>query len=265
MDFKAIIEKFTSGNLLPAAIVLLAGCIVIKLILAGEKKALEKSKRIDPMAYRFIRNATNIILWVVLIIEVLKLLGVQSTSLVTMVAAGGAAIALALQGSLSNLAGGILIMFAKPFVYGDYIECNGIGGTVEAIDLLCTSVITPDGKIVTLPNSSITNTTVTNFTKLGKRRVDVDFGISYHSDIDTAREAVIEMARQDGRFLMTEPFECNVMNYSASSVDLEFRGWCRPGDYWGVLFDTRKGVKNALAKAGVEIPFPQMDVHIDNK
>ena len=167
MNFQDTGLAFLKDNLLPAVIVLVGGFIVMKIILKVEDKLLQKSRFIDPMLYKFVKSATKVCCWAVIIVETLRQLGINATSIITVFAAAGAAIALALQGSLSNLAGGILIMFTRPFTKGDYILCNGVEGTVDSIDLLYTTILTVDGKIISVPNSNLTSNTITNFTRLG--------------------------------------------------------------------------------------------------
>ena len=261
MNFQDTGIAFLKDNLLPAVIVLVGGFIVMKIILKVEDKLLQKSRFIDPMLYKFVKSATKVCCWAVIIVETLRQLGINATSIITVFAAAGAAVALALQGSLSNLAGGILIMFTRPFTKGDYILCNGVEGTVDSIDLLYTTIITADGKIVSVPNSNLTSNTITNFTKLGVRRVEIKIGISYESDIDSAKYSIINKAKQDKRFVDDRPITCDVLEYADSAVILIFRGWVSAADYWNVFFEMNNDLKNVLKEAGAEIPFPQIDVH----
>lgn len=261
MSFQDTGLAFLKDNLLPAAIVLVGGFIVMQIILKVEDKLLQKSRFIDPMLYKFVKSATKVCCWSVIIVETLKQLGINATSIITVFAAAGAAVALALQGSLSNLAGGILIMFTRPFTKGDYILCNGVEGTVDCIDLLYTTILTVDGKIISVPNASLTSNTITNFTKLGVRRVEIKVGISYDSDIDSAKYSLINRAKQDKRFVEDRPITCDVLEYADSAVILVFRGWVNASDYWDAFFNMNNDIKNVLKEAGAEIPYPQIDVH----
>ena len=255
------IVTFLTSKLLPAVIILVAGWIIIKLIIGIEKKVLEKSKHIDAALFKFITNATKIVLWIIVILELLKKLGVDSTSLITVFAASGAAIALSLQGSLSNLAGGILIMITRPFIRGDYVACAGIEGVIDSTDLLYTTLITADGKTVSLPNSSLTTNTIVNYSRLGKRRVETKVSVAYGSDLELAKKKLVEYAKKSGFFLDDEAYTCDVSGYGDSGIEIMFRGWCKQENYWGAYFAMNNATKAIFADAGVEIPFPQIDVH----
>ena len=261
MSFQDISIAYLKDSLLPAVIVLVGGFIVMKIILKVEDKLLNKSRHIDPMLFKFIKSATKVCCWCIIIVETLRQLGINATSIITVFAAAGAAVALALQGSLSNLAGGILMMFTRPFKKGDYILCNSVEGTVDSIDLLYTTIITADGKIISVPNSNLTNNTITNFTRLGVRRVELKIGISYDSDIDSAKYSIINKAKQDKRFVDDRPITCDVLEYADSAVILVFRGWVKAADYWNVFFEMNNDLKSVLAEAGAHIPYPQMDIH----
>lgn len=255
------IVTFLTSKLLPAVIILVVGWIVIKLIAGIVKKILEKTKHVDQALFKFILNAVKIVLWIVLLLEVLKKLGVDSSSLLTVFAASGAAIALSLQGSLSNLAGGILIMITRPFVRGDYVACNGVEGVIDTTDLLYTTMITADGKTVSLPNSSLTSNTIVNYSRLGKRRVETKVSVAYGSDLELAKQKIVEYAKKSGYFLNDEAFTCDVAGYGDSGIEIMFRGWCKQENYWGAYFEMNNATKGILANAGVEIPFPQIDIH----
>jgi len=259
--FKTQVVTFLTAKLVPALIILVVGLIVIKVVIGIEKKILEKSKHIDAALFKFIQNATKIVLWIILLLEILKKLGVDSTSLLTVFAASGAAIALALQGSLSNLAGGILIMLTRPFVRGDYVACNGVEGVIDTTDLLYTTLITADGKTVSLPNSSLTSNTIVNYSRLGKRRVETKVSVAYGSDLELAKRKIVEYAKKSGYFLADEAFTCDVAGYGDSGIEIIFRGWCKQENYWGAYFEMNNATKGILANAGVEIPFPQIDIH----
>lgn len=250
--------------ILEAILILVVGYFAIKLVLRGVKKLLERTKQVDSMLHTFILHAVEIFLWVVIILSALNKLGIDSTSVVTVLAACGAAVALALQGSLSNLAGGILIMISQPFSSGDYICTCGVEGTVESIDLLHTTIVTADRRLVTIPNGSLTGNVIVNNTKEGTRRVDIEVGISYNSDLDTARYILSGMAKRESRVLEEPSPVCVVTEYADSAVILSLRCFCKSTDYWDVKFALQNEMKAELEKAGIEIPFPQVDVHMQN-
>ncbi|MBR0129900.1 MAG: mechanosensitive ion channel family protein [Firmicutes bacterium] len=245
-------------------ITLLVGYIVSGVAQKAVGKLLEKSK-LDPMLHKFFKTAIKIVVWAAVIMAILGALGISTTSVVTVFAAAGAAIALALQGSLSNIASGLLIMFNRPFGAGDYISCGGAEGSVQAIDLLYTTIRTADNRTVTIPNGQLTANSITNFSRTDKRRVDMSVGISYGSDLNAAIAALTSLGKSHSKVLADPAPMCVVSSYDESAIRLLFRVWCEPGDYWDVLFDLQTATKGALDAAGVHIPFPQVDVHIKEK
>lgn len=245
----------------PALGVLIIGAILIRGLQKVLKKVLEKTG-IDAMLHKFIINAAKIAAWAVLLISVLKMIGVDTTSVITVFAACGAALALALQGCLSNLASGILLMFSTPFHKGDYISCAGMEGSVDSINLLHTTLLTVDNRCVTVPNATFTGNAITNASKMPKRRVDISMGISYDSDIEKAKKAMIDLAASSGMILDTPAAPvCNITSYGDSDIVLQYRGWVDSANYWTVYFLMQNGLKEALDKVGVEIPYPQIDIH----
>ena len=254
-DFKSLVILF-----IPALLVLLIGALLIRILLKIIRKVFKKST-IDPMLHVFIINAVKIAAWSLLVVSVLRMVGVDTTSVITVLAACGAAIALALQGSLSNLAGGILIMATKPFKKGDFISCAGNSGSIDSIHLLHTYVITVDNQHISIPNSVLTSNPITNATKLSTRRVDIRIGVAYESDLDKAKQTILGMAAAAGSFLQDPAPLVNTVEYADSAVILEFRGWCSTEDYWKNYFVMQNGMKSALDAAGIEIPFAQIDIH----
>lgn len=253
---------FLEHSLLPAVIVLVIGLVVRSLLLKLVKKLLNKENRkIDRSVDNVILTLVNVAIWLIIIFTICPYFGINTASLITVFAAASAAIALALQGSLSNIASGILIMVNKPFAYGDFIEAAGSAGTVESIGLFATTIITPDNKTVSIPNSTVTSGVISNVTRRGTRRVDVSVGVAYGSDLEKAKAAIIEAAKKTGYFLETPAPCCDVNEHAASAIILFFRGWCKSSEYWDAYFGINNAIKAALDEAGVEIPFPQIDVH----
>ena len=244
----------------PALVVLIIGAILIKGLQKVLKKILEKTG-VDQMLHKFIINAAKIAAWSVLIISVLKMVGVDTTSVITVFAACGAAVALALQGCLSNLASGILIMTTTPFKKGDYITCAGNAGSVDSINLLHTSLVTVDNQHISVPNAVLTGNAITNATKLSTRRVDIRIGVAYESDLDQAKQAILKLAADNGMFIDAPAAVVNIVEYADSAIILEFRGWCNTSDYWGAYFYMQNSIKSALDAIGIEIPFTQIDIH----
>lgn len=247
-----------------AAVVFILGWIVIRIILRLEKKALEKS-RLDEALHLFIIKATKVILWIILIITVLQKLGISTASLVAVLGAGGAAIALALKDSLGNIAGGLIILINKSFSRGDTIEVAGTCGIVDSIDLLTTQLHTFDNKVVTVPNGTITTSVLTNYSREETRRVDCVFSISYSADIEKAR-TLMENVAESCEYVLPEPEPViGVSSHGESAVLMDFRVWCRTEHYYDVKYFLEENVKLAFDEAGISIPYPQLDVHILKK
>ena len=231
---------------------------------------LSKSKmadKMDPTLHKFFTGAIMVTLRVILIACIVGTMGVQTASITTVIASAGAAIALALQGGLSNIAGGITIMFLRPFSLGDFITVAGVSGTVADINLFYTLLKTPDNRHITVPNASAANSIVTNVSVEECRRVDFTFGVAYGTDTELVRQTLLEIAdkhelvvKEEGK----EPF-CRLSEFGDSSINFVLRVWTKSADYWTVNFDINEAVKTAFEQKGIEIPFPQRDIHIINK
>ncbi len=236
--------------------------VAMKLILAAEKKILAKTK-MDDIVANFIVTITQAILWVVVIMIVLSAIGVDTSSVLTVLATCGVAIALALKDSLGNIAGGILVITSKNFGKGDFIEVAGKAGVVQDVGLLYTTILTPDNQVVTIPNGALTTNSVSNYNRAGSRRVDMDFGIAYKSDIAKAKEVIAAMAAEDPRvFKDPAPFVA-VDKYQDNAVVFAFRVYCASADYWDVKFALQDKVKDTLAANGIAVPSRHLDVTVE--
>ena len=246
-----------------AILVLLIGMQLIKLIRKILKKALYRS-HVDESAVHFIDSFSKYALYFLLIIFIASWLGVDAASIIAILGSVSVAIGLALQGSLSNFAGGVLILILKPFVLGDYIR-DGAGneGIVSGIDVFYTQLTTFDNKIIVLPNGTLANGCITNYTRCSKRRFDVKVSIAYKEDIRHAKEVLLEVLKEDEGILKNEEMVVLVDSLGDSSVNLIVRGWVKQEDYWPAIWRMTEKVKYALDDAGITIPFPQMDVHFD--
>ena len=242
---------------------LLIGMIIIKLVLRFERKILEKST-LDESVYLFILRATKIALWIVLIVAILPVFGIPATSLITVLGAGGAAIALALKDSLGNVAGGILILINQPFIKGDTIELGGVSGVVDQIDLMSTQLHTFDNKIVTVPNGTITTSVLINYSREEVRRVDCNFSISYDADIFRAKEILHNVALCNEQIISEEerPWVIGVAEQGDSGILLDLKVWCSTPDYFDVKYYLEENVKIAFDEVGIDIPYNTMNVHI---
>lgn len=246
-----------------AILVLLIGMQLIKLIRKILKKALYRS-HVDESAVHFIDSFSKYALYFLLIIFIASWLGVDAASIIAILGSVSVAIGLALQGSLSNFAGGVLILILKPFVLGDYIR-DGAGneGIVSGIDVFYTQLTTFDNKIIVLPNGTLANGCITNYTRCSKRRFDVKVSIAYKEDIRHAKEVLLAVLKEDEGILKNEEMVVLVDSLGDSSVNLIVRGWVKQEDYWPAIWRMTEKVKYALDDAEITIPFPQMDVHFD--
>lgn len=216
----------------------------------------------DPSLQKFLSSFMGIMLKILLFISVASMVGIATTSFVAILGAVGLAVGLALQGSLGNLAGGVLILFFKPFKVRDFIEAQGSLGKVDSINILNTVLKTPDNKTVIIPNGQLSSGIVTNFSTEAQRRVDMTFGIGYGDDIIKAKETLKKLISDDGRILK-DPEPMVVLSALAdSSVNFTVRVWVNSADYWDVFFDMHEKVKLTFDREGISIPFPQTDVHL---
>lgn len=249
-----------------AIIVLALGMIISRIVLKIMGKAMDKSK-LDLTISRFAQSAVKIVLNVLVIIIVLTILGVPMDSIIAVVATAGVAVGLALQNSLSNLAGGFLILIEKPFKVGSYIKCGGEEGTVEAISILYTKLMTVDNKAIFIPNGTAANAVVVNFSDVETRRVDHLISISYNEDLDRAI-ASINKAIEGNAMIIREgdkaPF-IRLCSQDASSLGITVRVWGKSSDYWTIYFDTLEAIRRQFVKDNIDVPFNQLDVFIKNK
>lgn len=228
-------------------------------------KKFKKSKlyaKMDPGLAAFTVSAANVVLYILLVLLLLGVLGLETASFLALFTSGGVAVALAFQGAVSNLAGGVMILLFHPFRIGDFIETSEIAGTVKEVNVLYTVIMTPDNKRVTVPNGSLTNTAITDYSTETRRRVDITFSVSYDTDIDNAKAVILAEAETHERVLTDPAPQARLSKQSASSLDFQLRAWCAPEDYWDVFFDLNESVKKSLDRAGIEIPYPQLDVHM---
>ncbi|MEJ2585734.1 MAG: mechanosensitive ion channel family protein [Robiginitalea sp.] len=242
-------------KVLGAILIYIIGSWVVGRIVKGLRRVMKRLKYEESLQ-RFLMNLISWGLRIVLIIVVVSALGVDVTMFAAIFAAAGLAVGLALQGSLSNFAGGVLVMIFKPFRIGDLVETQGVLGVVRDIDILNTKLVTPQNKLAILPNGAIANGNIINYTAEGKMRVDTVIGVSYDSDIKKTKEVLLEVLTSNPKVLKEPAPSVNVLELADSSVNFAVRPFCKPEDYWDVYFATHEGCKLALDKAGIEIPFP---------
>ncbi|MBN1131593.1 MAG: mechanosensitive ion channel [Bacteroidales bacterium] len=269
--FKEILENIydlivTYGlKFILAIVVLLAGLWVIKILTRSLRKFMTR-KEVDPSLVPFLANMFSAILKVLLVISVMGMVGIQMTSFIAVLGAAGLAVGLALQGTLQNFAGGVMILLFKPYRVGDFIEAQGHAGSVKEIQIFQTIITTPDNSTVIIPNSPLATGVIKNYTTQPKRRIDFSFGIGYGDDIDKARKVLLDLADADNRVLKEDnPPMVAVEALADSSVNMMLRTWVKSEDYWDLFFDMTEKVKKAFDKNGISIPFPQTDVHLFNQ
>lgn len=250
-------------KVIAAAAIFIIGRWVAKGLRSIIRKMMKRAN-VDATLVSFVTSMSYIALLAFVVIAALNQLGIQTASFIAILGAAGLAVGLALQGSLSNFAAGVLMLIFRPFKVGDYIEGAGTAGTVEEIQIFTTQLNTPDNKTVIVPNSKMTGDNIVNYTSKGTRRVDIVFGIGYQDDIDKARKIILDVIANDTRVLKEPAPEAPLAELADSSVNFNTRVWAKADDYWGVYFDTVEAVKKRFDTEGVSIPFPQRDVHIYN-
>ena len=248
-------------RLVGAIAALVIGLWIVSRISKGFRKLME-NRNLDPSLRGFLGSLITIILKILVIISVLSMIGIQMTSFIAILAAAGLAIGLALSGTLQNFAGGVLILILKPFKSGDFIEAQGFMGTVSEIQIFNTILITPDNRTIVIPNGGLATGAVTNFSAKETRRVQWVFGIAYGDSLSKAKEVLLQLIKEDNRILEEPAPFIALSELNDSSVDITVRAWVKSADFWSVFFDMNEKVYDTFAKEGLNIPFPQMDVHI---
>lgn len=260
--FSGIIHKIQDAipTLLVAVVVFFIGVLLAKLLQKMIKRGMRRSN-IDETAIGFFQSLIRVILYTVLIVICLSILNVPMSSIVAVIGAAGLAIGLALQNSLSNLAGGFIILFSKPFKAGDFIETSGVSGTVESVGILYTRIITVDNKTIYIPNGTVSGSVISNYTEKKLRRLDLEFSISYASDFDKARSLILQ-AIQAEEIALKEPAPLVRMGRQDDSAVVVFTYvWVDSSNYWELRYTLLEKVKKQFDANGISIPFPQVDVH----
>jgi small conductance mechanosensitive channel len=260
IDLMGIVTTY-GLNLIWAILTLVVGLWIVKIIKGGVKKGLDKSET-EPTLKSFLLSIVTILLKIMVYITALGMLGVEMTSFIAILGAAGLAVGLALSGALQNFAGGVMILLFKPFKVGHFIDAQGHSGTVKEIQIFSTILKTPDNKTILIPNGKLANDSMTNYSVEEKRRVDWTIGIGYGNDIDKAYEVIKRLLAEDDRILDDpEPFLA-LKELADSSVNIAVRVWVNAGDYWPVHFRLNEQVYKTFEDEGLDIPFPQQDVHL---
>lgn len=251
---ESFLAKYGPG-ILSALLILIIGLFVINIIVKLSKKVMEKSK-VDITLQKFLGNLLGWALKILLIVTVITQLGVETTSFAAILGAAGLAVGLALQGSLANFAGGVLIMIFKPFKIGDLVEAQGEIGVVKEIEIFTTKLTGLSNKEIIIPNASLSNGNIVNYSTEGTRRVDLVIGVSYDADIKQTKEVLMNILTSNPKVLQDPSPAVTVSELADSSVNFAVRPWCKTEHYWDVYFETTENAKLALDKAGIEIPYP---------
>lgn len=263
------IQGFIDAYLIPwsisgaqALIVFIVGKWLAKKLANLSSKAMTRSK-MDVMLIDFVQSILYWLLLLIVVVAALSQLGVDTTSMIALLGAAGLAVGLALKDTLSNFAAGVLLLIFRPFKVGDFITAGGVSGSVEKMHIFTTTMLTPDNKENIVPNSAIYGGVITNFSARDTRRVDMTFGISYGDDIKKAKDVMMSVITSHEKSLADPAPMVAVSELADSSVNFTVRVWSKKEDYWAVFFDCQEQVKLALEDAGISIPFPQMDVHME--
>lgn len=247
-------------HILLALVVYIVGYYLIKLLNYLLVRFLER-RNIEASIQTFVKSFVSIMLNVLLVVIVISALGLNTTSLAALLASFGVAIGMALSGNLQNFAGGLVILFLKPYKIGDWVEAQGIIGTVQSIQIFHTVLLTADGKQIFVPNGSMSSGSIINYTKTPTRRIEWTIGIEYGSDVERARSIVLDLLKADERIQKEPAPEVWLKELGNSSVDLIIRCWAGNDDYWPVMFETREKIYNAFNENGIAFPFTQITVH----
>ena len=248
-------------NIIIAIVIFYVGKFVVGLVVRGMRKVMHRQE-VDKTLETFVSNLLRMVLMVVVIIAAIGQVGIQTTSFIAIFGAAGLAVGLALQGSLSNFAAGVLIVLFRPYKVGDFVEAAGIAGVVEQVQILTTVLRTGDNKQIIVPNGQIMDSIITNYSAKDTRRIDMVVGVSYDDDLDKVRATIDELIAADERILSDPAPTVAVSELADSSVNFVVRPWVNTADYWGVMFDLTEAIKKRFDKEGISFPFPQQDVHL---
>ncbi len=267
-DFNAFLETIIPMvtqyglSMVGAVLTLIFGWMIAGWIKRVVVRSLKRIPKMDATLIPFLANLLHTAVLIFVIIAVLNQFGVETTSIIAVLGAAGLAVGLALQGTLSNIAAGVMLMFLRPFKVGEYIDAGGTSGTVIQIGLFTTEFLTPDGVYLLAPNSTIWNQSIINYSRNSTRRINITIGISYNDDIEGSSEVLMALMKTDPRVHNDPEPQVLVGSLGDNSVNLSMRCWTNTDDYWGLFFDFNKQAKQAIEEAGYSIPYPQRDVHL---
>lgn len=252
-------ENLTLEKVLYTLVLFLVCCLLVKLLMRATSRILERS-RLDKRLHTAIRSAVKTVLVFIAVIVLAEAIGINTSSLLAILSVAGLAVSLSIQDSLSNLASAIMILTAKPFKIGDFIEVKGKSGTVEQTGIIYTIILTPDNQRIHIPNSQITSNEITNFTAVGKRRAEIVVSASYDAPVEAVKAALLQAAAHP-KLLPDEPVFARVSKYADSAVEYTLRFWTKPEDFWDTYYDVLEACKRAFDDAGIEMTYPHLNVH----
>ncbi len=266
MDMQAMYEMLIAYGIriAGAVLALVIGLSVIGWIARHVERRLENTG-VDRSLHAFLTSIVRIGLQILLLISLASVLGMEMASFIAVMAAASFAVGLALQGSLANFAGGVLILILKPFGVGDYIEAAGVAGTVQEIQVFHTILNTPDNRRIVVPNANLSNSVTVNYSINPTRRVDFKFGVGYDDDLELVKETLMEMISEHELVFEDPAPQVLLTDYGDSAITFSVRGWCRRDDYWTIYWQIMDAAKRVFDAKDISIPYPQMDVHLDKE
>lgn len=257
--------KTKGVKILIAIVVLIVSFFIIKVVTNRIKKRMQKNKKVDKTISKTLLRCGNILAKILVIVALVSYLGIDTSGVTALITSLGVCVGLAVNGALSNLAGGFLILITRPFKIDDFIEAEGYSGTVIDIRITDTKIRTPDNKIVYLPNGKLSAAEIVNYSEEATRRVDITFGISYDNDFEKAKSILMDLSNQHAKVLKDPAPSVRMSEQGDSSINLTLKVWVLNGDYWDVKFDLLEAAKKAFDENHIEIPYNQLDVHIKNQ
>ncbi len=267
VDYSQLIDKLLEGALvvglkiIAALVIYYIGRWIVRRVMKFMDKIYDK-KSVEKSLRSFLSGVVKVLLYVVIVLIIIQVLGINTTSLVAMLASAGLAIGMALSGTLQNFAGGVMILLLRPYRIGDYIDAQGEEGTVSKIGLFSTEIITVDNRIIYIPNSTISTSVIDNYSTSEMRRVDWTVSVEYGTDPEKVRKVLVDMLKSDSRVAADPAPVVFLVNLADSSVDFSARAWCKNEDYWGLKFDIQERIYVELPKNDINFPFPQLDVNL---
>ena len=267
IDYAGLVDKLLEGALVVALKVVAAlviyylGRWIVRRVMRILDRVYE-NRSVEPSLRSFLSGVVKTVMYVVVVLVVVQVLGINTTSLVAMLASAGLAIGMALSGTLQNFAGGVMILLLRPYRIGDYIDAQGEEGTVRKIGLFSTEIKTNDNRIIYIPNSTISTSVIDNYSTQEMRRVDWTISVEYGTDPEKLRQVITDMLKSDSRVAMDPAPVVFLVNLADSSVDFSARAWCKNSDYWGLKFEIQERIYVELPKSGINFPFPQLDVNL---